>query len=160
MIIVIIGWCLFAAAFIVALCLFLDRGELREQLKYANQRADRWEKEARDLGWKSEWEKTADALQDSLEKLNQAAAAMKKAAEAQQGNTEKLKQLAAASKDVNARLQAQNKALAQAKQCLDCSRKLLPAPRVTAAPVERESRQVGTLFSGSVGWAVPPKPSN
>ena len=157
----VIGWCLCAAAAIGALVLYLDRLDLRDQLKWAREDAERWEKEAKALGWKNPFEEVAESLNKTVDQLRKVAEVMARTRAVQAETTAKLKKLAETCKEVNARMRSQNEALADAKRKLDgIGRPPRVDPPEPAAPAKDDpSRSVsdGDVVAGQLSWAAPPK---
>ncbi len=94
--------------------LLLERSDLRRDLSWSREEAERWKSEAVKRGWKNPFDESLDALREGVSKLQAAAAAMKRATETQQRNAVKLKEINGAMRATNAGLERQNAALSQA----------------------------------------------
>jgi len=159
----IIGWVLCAVFVIAALVLYMDRLELQDQLKYARERSENWEKEAKALGWKSDFEKITDSLNNSVDQLNKTVEVMKRTCALQKETTAKWKKLAETCKEVSARMRAQNESLALARQKLEGlgrPRSADPKPEVPPAAVAPRTVSDGDVLAGDIGWDIPPKLPN
>ena len=105
-------------AMLVMTWLFCERDDLRSKLKYAEERAERWEKEARNLGWKNPFEAIIDLLKGADQALKKTVEVMRRTTETQNANTEKLKALNENLRETNENLRKQDEYLADARERL------------------------------------------
>lgn len=99
---------------VAVVALIFQRSDLRRDLQWSREDAERWREEAVKRGWKNPFDECLDALNDGVAKLQAAAAVMRRASDIQRRNTAKLQEVNSAMQKTNAGLCRQKAALEKA----------------------------------------------